>query len=1371
MESKAIYVRIPLRPDISNLCRSPGASERLLSSNSGSVSETRSSLKSAILTPSQRILEVPTRPTQDAKGRWIEHTILGDVAEYEEMLKQMGGIASREKAKEGEAAKEEVEVEEEEEEVEEGGQARRAKGETTMPSTAQKPEELTMSQARTGVGEDILEGDYPDEVAEMVRTVPESAHLIKEAYQERKRHCQGLAAEVERIRTERNNVKLSKELERFIWLRIAAGKQTNSLVNWEEKNAEWMKTKDHLQAATQKAESELAMERADFHRAKMEELDMFDVAVPPEARHADDTLWEMSLRGCWSKYIQVGNIFSSLFTNMEDGTREHVERIGRPDLDIVSSLANSHAGQHGKGMRRNWFDVEFLRERREKYYSIIKQSEPHKPILDHMHVVGVGMEARMSAAANEPISLIEIEETITATDKGGKEWAEVLKKKEAKAAEKEAEARAKETAKTAAREAAAAARGPGICLVENRVHFIGPVKSLMRRKVHIINIGTTAIYYTWVRQPVNQTVPESLGVESMLTFGGAVKPSMQNSGVGVAPPRGARKGLQWVETSCFYLVNEDGVILPGEEFDFVFLFRSSRPGIFLEEWELQTNPRLKKPLPLVCLKGIALGEDVASVRRRDLIEELEKREKIHTVEETIDCLLDRVRTPTRARRRSSLMSLMLSIDVQRPSLTGDDSRRRSRLSLLVMNSRRPSLQMKEAARRKSAQFSTTTDRSLLEARGEEKTVGDAVQWADQSIAPTSGAAAAAAATGTDVSAEVDGATKEAQEVKETEKAQDTKEPKEGKDGAEGKEDPFKAWWEYEECSLYFIRVNVDMFPPVYYADDIYYEMSQIASEVQAIHTQRFEEQRLKEVQERERKAAEEKEKEAERKSSKKQKQNPTPIRLGTTSTPGEKSGKTAVVTPKAKGKKGAKGSKGPEESAKEDEEGEEDVAGLAGGILPTFAKTPGDSSRSTSAALETAGDPDQGRRKRSLVPQSLQRRSSTLRLLLQMDGFESEAILNRILRGEDIKQAFSPAPFDEGAEDGVWDACIPALMQGVKELSSTDNRGEELVKRLESLIEVAQIPLEQTSFRWSSMLRALRSAALHIPAIAEEVTEDIESGREEGVGVEAGGESKLTKNLSTGSSIMAPFLQVKNANKEVETSQQLAAVPGNGNGPPAMDVQLMDLMQLNAGLFNFGETDEKVRKEEYMNEVLGRFYRVLYDAIGEFEVNMDSSESIVGNILDTWAQEAEEIAEKDPKELEPMRWRVFALRRTKKALLSRQKSWVDYEPQSEGEEDDEADEDGEDQKEEEEEEEERNVEEDDQYPWSPDCQGGSVKAMEANGLLGVRGENEDKEDNNDNDDDEDDGEGDDDEEDDNDDDDDDEEDEGDEDEDEKQTEY
>uniref|UniRef100_A0A8C9NR51 MYCBP associated protein n=1 Tax=Serinus canaria TaxID=9135 RepID=A0A8C9NR51_SERCA len=130
----------------------------------------------------------------------------------------------------------------------------------------------------------------------------------------------------------------------------------------------------------------------------------------------------------------------------------------------------------------------------------------------------------------------------------------------------------------------------------------------------VTNDGRASIWYNWMRLP--QQIP-----------------SRETKG---------RK------VPCFYFDTRPGVILPGETRRFSFIFKSERAGIFSEPWEFRTHPLLLGGALLqVTLWGIAVYEDKLADFREKLESELAAREGASIVKESLNELLNQIRTPER----------------------------------------------------------------------------------------------------------------------------------------------------------------------------------------------------------------------------------------------------------------------------------------------------------------------------------------------------------------------------------------------------------------------------------------------------------------------------------------------------------------------------------------------------------------------------------------------------------------------------------------------------------------------------------------------------------------------------------------------------
>jgi hypothetical protein len=79
----------------------------------------------------------------------------------------------------------------------------------------------------------------------------------------------------------------------------------------------------------------------------------------------------------------------------------------------------------------------------------------------------------------------------------------------------------------------------------------------------------------------------------------------------------------------FYCHYPRDILKPGESKTYIFSFRSEKPGMFNEEWELLTEPQLLETAPLLNLSGMATKADEYIEKRQQLNDvfgrELEKK--------------------------------------------------------------------------------------------------------------------------------------------------------------------------------------------------------------------------------------------------------------------------------------------------------------------------------------------------------------------------------------------------------------------------------------------------------------------------------------------------------------------------------------------------------------------------------------------------------------------------------------------------------------------------------------------------------------------------------------------------------------------------
>ncbi|NXE37215.1 MYBPP protein, partial [Ptilorrhoa leucosticta] len=369
--------------------------------------------------------------------------------------------------------------------------------------------------------------------------------------------------------------------------------------NWSRHMAMRKKQEKHLGEILHKPEDELLMNVSDDYRQIQEERDLIDRSLPAlfpgKGYRVGSEFWSLPER--------IGDELTGLtltLTRRECGHPEPLTHVGKP-----------RTVQRETGLKPpkkipchlNWDKSLFLKHRRQELKCILEELGFHKPDLEGLEVIGKGKPfTSVSAEAFRPTAISEEIETL---DPLGDSFIVAP----------EAE---KVPSLVFCGQPARWIKGITACRKEIGIAARLTFETLASEKAEsfltVINDGRAAIWYNWMRLP--QQIP-----------------SRQTKG---------RK------MPCFYFDTRPGVILPGETQRFSFIFKSERAGIFSEPWEFRTHPLLLGGALLqVTLWGIAVYEDKLADFREKLESELAAREGAAIVKESLNELLDQIRTPER----------------------------------------------------------------------------------------------------------------------------------------------------------------------------------------------------------------------------------------------------------------------------------------------------------------------------------------------------------------------------------------------------------------------------------------------------------------------------------------------------------------------------------------------------------------------------------------------------------------------------------------------------------------------------------------------------------------------------------------------------
>jgi hypothetical protein len=151
--------------------------------------------------------------------------------------------------------------------------------------------------------------------------------------------------------------------------RFNLNKEGKVLTRWQERQRDWDKIQSSInQKLKQPSSRALMMSSTDEYRAKIEEYDLIQAAIPLEDRFVEP--WQLTLRGGGPIRVAVGHAFSGL---------ECIYEMNHPKPKMVRkprplSLDSSSGRNLGSSSLE---DTEAYRQKRARYEKTIREIRPH----------------------------------------------------------------------------------------------------------------------------------------------------------------------------------------------------------------------------------------------------------------------------------------------------------------------------------------------------------------------------------------------------------------------------------------------------------------------------------------------------------------------------------------------------------------------------------------------------------------------------------------------------------------------------------------------------------------------------------------------------------------------------------------------------------------------------------------------------------------------------------------------------------------------------------------------------------------------------------------------------------------------------------
>ena len=331
--------------------------------------------------------------------------------------------------------------------------------------------------------------------------------------------------------------------------RFDLNKEGKVLAMWQERQKKW----DHIQRQLAKrvggTTNTLMMNTGDEFRAKNEEYDVLQAAVPIQERFGAES-WQMQLRGGAERAVSIGHVFSGL-------TCEVSTRRVNPAI-----IRKPRKPSDEKTMRKQTFvdPTPSLLHRKKQLQKTLTTLRPHNLGPADVEGLVVGSQGLFDWA-------------ISSSEKYFCDLAAATTQAEANASHVEVhDTQEKDSVEDDPN------HHPQLAFLSSRYPLFCALQAeTVHRVISFKNCGPTAISYSWKKVPSER--------DSESTRSGVMQVMMARDD----PPRAH---LISEQRQCFFCRNPAGEILPGEYVDCIFSFCSKGSGgTFHETWVLDTTPK------------------------------------------------------------------------------------------------------------------------------------------------------------------------------------------------------------------------------------------------------------------------------------------------------------------------------------------------------------------------------------------------------------------------------------------------------------------------------------------------------------------------------------------------------------------------------------------------------------------------------------------------------------------------------------------------------------------------------------------------------------------------------------------------------------
>ncbi|GAA6220171.1 MYCBP-associated protein [Lates japonicus] len=383
--------------------------------------------------------------------------------------------------------------------------------------------------------------------------------------------------------------------------------QSNALQHWNTHMRQRRRQQDFLSDLLDRPVENLLMNQANRFRETQEQREFLNQVMPlvhsGYGYRVGSEFWNLPQR-----YGDEMSGITATLTQTEQGRREPVTHVGQPSS--IRQESGIICAETLRPASRTWDQSAYLQHRCRELREVAQDMDITLPDIDGLEVIGSGKPFTSVTVCRSP--LLEKEEN---------------EHKEEKKENLDPHAQYDDAQSDVllipalrfcgqlARWAGNSNANQGEVGISATIIFEAVTGERASSHLELHNEGSTAVFYSWQQLPKPHSFPNL---------------------------RSRTKNLH------FYFSSSSGVIHPGETLRVEFVFKSEKPGIKTELWQLNTHPVLLQGASMqVTLRGVALYQDKTADQRLFLETKLEKTVMVKMCRSIVYEVLRGVHTPER----------------------------------------------------------------------------------------------------------------------------------------------------------------------------------------------------------------------------------------------------------------------------------------------------------------------------------------------------------------------------------------------------------------------------------------------------------------------------------------------------------------------------------------------------------------------------------------------------------------------------------------------------------------------------------------------------------------------------------------------------